>query len=555
METDSRSSIYAIMVGTFVFGMIYFLNNVRNCHKFFEVRGVRTPKPIFLLGHLHMALTKHFADLTVEWAANYGRVTGVFLGWTPRVLVADAETMNQICVRDFEAFTDHFGIGLMDKHLRKSVFFQQGDRWRKIRALISPNFTSTKIRNMYSLIDACADDLVMLFCQQLNDSKDSDSAIVNIEDLFTLYTIDTIASCCYGMKMEQSRGLNIQRTVSDRIKALRLCLPTLTISWVRMIVCWIVPKWILKLTNYTSFDAKRIGSWIKSNSEILKTRHRATKKYNDYLQMLIDSRLNDAMNLDQVDQAENHHAGLSHESLKADQKQLVDRVMQNHKRTIVNGQEVKLTEMEIVSNATFLMVAGIESTDKFLTACLYGLAHHPTIQERLYQELKPIAERRKDTGTFEFDYEKLTTNKYLDAIISESLRLNPIVHTADRRVNRDYHFDKWNFSIPKDSVLLIGLYALQHDPEYWPEPYKFDPERFMPENRDKIVPGSYCPFGIGPRHCVGMRFSLTESKLAIAKVIMNFRFESMPGQTFPGQLAMTMEALSIKDSQIIVKFR
>ncbi|UXI22220.1 MAP kinase-activated protein kinase [Sarcoptes scabiei] len=72
--------------------------------------------------------------------------------------------------------------------------------------------------------------------------------------------------------------------------------------------------------------------------------------------------------------------------------------------------------------------------------------------------------------------------------------------------------------------IYIPIYAVHHDPEYYPDPERYDPERFMPENRHKLVPYTYLPFGGGPRNCIGMRFALAEAKLALANLLINFRF-------------------------------
>ena len=71
------------------------------------------------------------------------------------------------------------------------------------------------------------------------------------------------------------------------------------------------------------------------------------------------------------------------------------------------------------------------------------------------------------------------------------------------------------------------MYAIHHDPEYYPNPYNFDPERFMPENRDKLVPYTYMPFGAGPRNCVGMRFALMELKMCLIQLLRQYRI--LPG--------------------------
>ena len=81
-------------------------------------------------------------------------------------------------------------------------------------------------------------------------------------------------------------------------------------------------------------------------------------------------------------------------------------------------------------------------------------------------------------------------------------------------------------TVPKGTVIGIDIQSVHHNPEYYPNPEKWDPERFTPENRDKLVPYTYMPFSLGPRNCVGMRFALTEAKTAIAYLINRYEFTS-----------------------------
>ena len=68
------------------------------------------------------------------------------------------------------------------------------------------------------------------------------------------------------------------------------------------------------------------------------------------------------------------------------------------------------------------------------------------------------------------------------------------------------------------------MYAIHHSDEFYEEPEKFTPERFLPENRHKLVPYTYLPFGAGPRNCIGMRFALLEAKMALAAILLKFKF-------------------------------
>ena len=82
--------------------------------------------------------------------------------------------------------------------------------------------------------------------------------------------------------------------------------------------------------------------------------------------------------------------------------------------------------------------------------------------------------------------------------------------------------------LEKGTLIEISTQVVHHDPEYYPDPFAFNPERFMPENKHNIVPYTYIPFGHGPRNCVGMRFAYQEIKLFLAKIIRRYRFATTP---------------------------
>lgn len=96
----------------------------------------------------------------------------------------------------------------------------------------------------------------------------------------------------------------------------------------------------------------------------------------------------------------------------------------------------------------------------------------------------------------------LSTQHYC-SIVSETLRKYPIGTVLLRECTQTYQFPDLSFVIEKGTRILVPVYALHHDPKYFQDPEIFDPERFSSTNKAKIVPGTYLPFGDGPRVCIG----------------------------------------------------
>ncbi|KAH0504811.1 Cytochrome P450 3A6 [Microtus ochrogaster] len=147
------------------------------------------------------------------------------------------------------------------------------------------------------------------------------------------------------------------------------------------------------------------------------------------------------------------------------------------------------------------------------------------------------------------DYDKVMEMEYLDMVLSETLRLYPIANRLERVCKQDVEMD--GVFVPKGSIVMVPLYALHHDPQYWPEPMEFRPERFSKENKGSIDPYVYMPFGNGPRNCIGMRFALMNMKLALTKVLQSFSFQSCKETQIP--LKLNRKPLLQPEKPIVLK--
>jgi len=107
----------------------------------------------------------------------------------------------------------------------------------------------------------------------------------------------------------------------------------------------------------------------------------------------------------------------------------------------------------------------------------------------------------------------------------------------------DYRVPGTSFTLEKGQLVNIPVYAIHHDEQYYPDPEKFDPERFSPENKSKLMPYSFLAFGQGPRNCIGMRFAVTEVKVAISHLVRNFRLEPSKKTLIPMEFS---QATSLK---------
>ncbi|ERE74759.1 cytochrome P450 3A31-like protein [Cricetulus griseus] len=146
-------------------------------------------------------------------------------------------------------------------------------------------------------------------------------------------------------------------------------------------------------------------------------------------------------------------------------------------------------------------------------------------------------------------YDKVMEMEYLDMVMNETLRLYPIGNRLERVCKRDVQMD--GVFVPKGSIVMVPVFALHYDPQYWPEPEEFRPERFSKENKGSIDPYVFMPFGNGPRNCIGMRFALMNMKLALTKVLQNFSFQPCKETQMP--MKLSRKAMLQPEKPIVLK--
>ncbi|CAG2121694.1 unnamed protein product, partial [Medioppia subpectinata] len=165
-----------------------------------------------------------------------------------------------------------------------------------------------------------------------------------------------------------------------------------------------------------------------------------------------------------------------------------------------------LTPDEMVAQGLLFFIAGYDTTSAAITHAIYYLSEHKDCQQILYEELRTCNE---------FTYEKLSQLKYLNAVLSETLRLAPSLTRVQRECLQDYKLGNTGITIPKGATIEILPYALHRQADLWPNPNDFIPDRFL---NPVHHPYAYIPFGGGPRLCIGQRFAQQEMRMCLAKL-------------------------------------
>lgn len=175
-----------------------------------------------------------------------------------------------------------------------------------------------------------------------------------------------------------------------------------------------------------------------------------------------------------------------------------------------------LTDGEVLNEFRTLLLTGHETTGCALTWLLFLLAEHPEWQETLAQELHEVLQGRLPT------LEDLPSLPILNAIFQETLRLYPPIWSSARKsLEAD---ELYGYKIPKNSLIVLHLYALHRNPRVWDKPNEFHPERFLAKNAVHHTPFSFLPFSTGPRTCIASQLGTQETLLITAALAQHFRF-------------------------------
>lgn len=181
--------------------------------------------------------------------------------------------------------------------------------------------------------------------------------------------------------------------------------------------------------------------------------------------------------------------------------------------------------------------AGYDTLSTTIGFIAYDLACHTDIQDRLIEEVDSIT---RDLDGKPFDYNCLQKMKYLDMVVCESMRRTPAAVVISRICNKPTTLqisESQTLKIKPGDAFWIPIHAIHNDPKNFPNPDKFDPERFSDANSGSIGSAVYLPFGSGPRNCIGSRFALMEMKAILYHILTVARFEVCDKTQIPMKIA------------------
>ncbi len=192
----------------------------------------------------------------------------------------------------------------------------------------------------------------------------------------------------------------------------------------------------------------------------------------------------------------------------------------------------QMTDEEIREDAMAILVAGHETTAYTLTFAFYLLTKHPAIYSKLQHEVRNVLQDRPPK------LEDLAKLPYTMQVFKETLRLFPAAHTLPRQATKDTTIG--DYEVRKGWFVGVDIWGMHRRPDYFPDPKRFDPDRFTAERETEIPHNTYLPFGSGPRNCIGRGLAMLEGPLALAALTQQVRLESEPSTRLKLKFLLTI---------------
>lgn len=196
------------------------------------------------------------------------------------------------------------------------------------------------------------------------------------------------------------------------------------------------------------------------------------------------------------------------------------------------AQQRPFSDQDLRDQIFTLFFAGHETSATGLCWIHYLLARHPDVRAKLIAEVDRVLDGRVPTAAM---LHELT---YTEQVVQECLRLYSPIHAISRVASEPHTLG--GYRIPAGATVCVSLFATHRLPQYWPDPDRFDPERFTEERCATRSRFAYLPFAAGHRNCIGGGQAMVELKLVVAMVAQRYCLEVAPGQRIEAAPGTTM---------------
>lgn len=370
------------------------------------------------------------------------KYVGIFQARRPTLMIIDLEIAKNIFSKEFPSFCDRVSVSTDTQRepLLRNLANMSGAEWRAMRHIVTPTFSSAKMKGMFPLVAECAHTLK-------NTLLDMPLDEVNVPGIMCRYTTDVIGSCAFGVNPG-----SLENPESPFLKMSQKMFKIDRATILKRYCRTFFPR-LFKFLNLKSYSPDVEVFFTTIINQVLTERRITGIQRQDFLQLMLN-----------VQKTES---------------------------------SFDMTDALITSNSFIFMLAGLETSSTTLSFCLYELAKDKDLQDRIRIEINECLERYGG-----LNYEAVNAMHLVTQTFMETLRLYPPTPMTTRLCTTPCTLIGSELTVKVKDPVLIPLYCIQRDPEHFPNPDKFEPERF----KDDSNPSGFMAFGDGPRSCPGMYF-------------------------------------------------
>ncbi|EDW02023.1 GH20129 [Drosophila grimshawi] len=486
----------ALIVLTVLLVVVVLLYKLSMCpYKIFKERGIVHEPPRPFIGNVKIGVllgrTPLLKMLIDEYCVfRHHKIHGFYNMREPFFVLHDVELIKRVGIQHFDNFTNHrslMAIDYIDSIFAKGLTALKDDKWRKMRNTLTPCFTGSKLKAMFELINECSVEGVRYIECELRGANTNEIEL-EMKDYFGRFANDVIASSAFGLKVNSfAHQKNQFYTLGQSV------LHISRLAMFKVFLYGIIPN-VMKCLRVKVFDSRKVNYFINLVFDAMKYRAEHKIIRPDMIHLLMEAK----------------------------------RQFQQHRQNEIppkSGEEqAEFNDEDLLAQCLLFFMVGFDVISTCLCFLTYELCMNQEVQSKLYDEISSVEEELQGKP---LNYNMLAKMKYMDSVISESLRLWPPAFTLDRECGKDIDmFDENNELIvkfKKGDIINIPIIALHRDPHYFKDPELFSPERFSDENKGNIKPFTYLPFGLGPRGCIGNRMALMEVKSIIYHLVSKFK--------------------------------
>ncbi|CAF0836423.1 unnamed protein product [Didymodactylos carnosus] len=446
--------------------VVYILNLFRK-HAVWKKAYESIPSPpcVPLMGNLHLLSSERdsFLRLLMATASKYSEQSCFCIWYSiwPIVVLTNADGL-EIFFSSTKEITKSFEYKLVEPWLKTGLLTSKGNKWRTRRRILTPSFHDANLLQSFLIIFNEQSRICTSRFETLSEQP------IDMYPFIAACTLDIICEAAMGTscqaQVEKSEYVEAVARIGDIIVQ-------------RMTTPWMWPNFLFKLFP--------IG---REHEKLLKILH-------DFSRNIINNR-----------------------AQQFGGNQLHSKRMAFLDTLLAKMHDEQLTMEDIQEEVDTFMFEGHDTTAAALNFACFLIALHPDVQQKLHDEINRIFQDDLERACSMDDLKQMN---YLECVIKESLRLLPSVPSIGREAQEDLTYNGHKILAGQTCYILIK--AIHLDPKYFPEPNKFNPDRFLPENSAQHSHHfAFVPFSAGTRNCIGQRFAMLEEKVFLSTLLRKF---------------------------------